>query len=169
MRTVKKEPIIRDNKPRGFQVKKGGPTPLQKAAIDNMMSGEFKSKQAAMRAAGYSDSHSTNPHLLLRAKGSQKYLENFETKALIKFGMTLESKIQEVYLEGLVANKPYGKKMIVDYEERRRYAKNISEMLGLLRTKERKGHQTYNFFMLDSDQKNEFNEAFKEFIKIQSV
>jgi len=144
--------------------------PMQKQAIDNIMSGKYKSKKRAIMAAGYSESVGNNPHLLLSKKGALQYLENFETKARIKFGVPIESKLQDVYLEGLEADRPWGKNDIIpDYKVRKEYADTISEMLGLVKTKARDTKQQFNYFMLGKKDRDNFNTAFNDFIKEKSL
>jgi hypothetical protein len=161
------------NKPRGKQVARNrGITTLQRRAIDNIASGKYKSKKAAMIAAGYSENTAINPTVaLLKAKGGQKYLETFDGKALARFDMTLESKLQDVFLDGLEADKPFGRSggIMPDFEVRLKYADRVAEMIGLLKSKSKDRGQVFNFFMFDKKQRSHFNEMFNDFVKQQSL
>ena len=154
-----------------MSTKKVKPTVMQKRAVDNVMSGKFKSKKKAIIAAGYSEQTAINPaQNVFGSRGVEEYLKNFEDKALIKFGMTIDSKLQDVYLEGLDADKPWGKNDIIpDFEARLKYADRIAEMLGLLEGKAKKTAQTFNFFMFDKKERGQFNQLFNKFVRNQSV
>ena len=89
------------------------PTPLQKMAVDNILSGKFKTKKAAMLDAGYSEPVSGNPsQQLAHRKGVQAYLKSLGGKAISKWGMPIEDKVMDVYMEGLDATRLYGKDAI---------------------------------------------------------
>lgn len=152
-----------------------GVTAMQKAAVDNLLSGNYKTKKAALLAAGYSKYTSDNPQLIYGSAksegklGVKRYLDTFDLKAQARFKQTLKSKLQDVYLDGLEAVKPYGKRGDIhpDYSTRLSYEDRIAEMLSLLEPKGagEAGQQVFNFFMLDNKQRNKFNEAFAEFVR----
>ncbi|MBU0598683.1 hypothetical protein KKF61_06925 [Patescibacteria group bacterium] len=145
-------------------------TPMQKRAVDNLMSGQYKTDKAAIMAAGFSkQSAEKGKSMILKTTGAQKYLENFEQKALDRFGMTLESKLQDVYLDGLDADKPWGKNNIIpDFDVRKKYADRIAEMLGVIETKSKKAAQQFNFFMFDKKERGQFNQMFNKFVRDSS-
>ena len=144
---------------------------MQKKAVDNIMSGKYKSKRKAMRAAGYSDSTSNTPKVFLKEKGVQLYLKRFEQKAVVRFGMSLDDKIQEVYLDGLDADKPLGKHgdVMQDHKMRKEFADTIQETRGMLRSKTKGNTQNFNFFMIDKKNRSNFNEAFNDFVREKSL
>ena len=146
-------------------------TPMQKEAVDNIMSGKYKSKKKALLAAGYSENTANNPGKDFIARtGVQKYLASFEKKAVVKFGMSLDQKIQEVYLDGLDADKPFGKNDIMpDHRMRKEFADTIQESRGMMRSKGRSKSQTFNFFMFDKESRDKFNDAFNDFVRTKSV
>jgi hypothetical protein len=151
--------------------KRGEVTALQKAGIENIMSGKFESKKEALMDAGYSEKSAARGGLtVLQTKGARNYLENFETKARVKFGMTLESKLQDVYLDGLDADKPWGKNDILpDFDIRKKYADKIAEMLGVVQSKAKQTGQQFNFFMFGKKERGEFNKLFNQFVRSQSL
>ena len=151
------------------KIKRGDPTNLQKKAVDNIMSGKYKSKGAAIRAAGYSAKSAHNPHLIVGSEGVQTYIKNFEQKAVVRFGMSLDEKIQDVYLDGLDADKPLGKHgdVIQDHKMRKEFADTIQESRGMMKSKQ-KGGQIYNFFMFDKKSRGKFNDAFSNFVRGKS-
>ena len=153
------------------KIKRGEVTNLQKRAVDNIMSGEFKSKGAAMRDAGFSKSASRNPQTLVRADGVQSYLKNFEAKAVARFNMTLDEKIMDVYLDGLDADKPLGKhgEVIQDHKMRKEFADTIQESRGMMKSKKGGSQQIFNFFMFDKKHRSQFNEAFNSFVREKAM
>lgn len=143
---------------------------MQKKALDNIMSGNFKTRKEALLDAGYSESVAeTKGHRIIQSAGGQDYLKDFSTKALMKFDMTIESKLQDVYLEGLDAERPWGKLgTLPDYKVRKDYADKIAEMLGWIK-QTTKTDVTYNFFMMEKKDRSKFNKMFSEFVRDQSV
>lgn len=150
--------------------KKVKPTNMQKVAIDNLMSGQYKTDKAAIMAAGFTEqSAAKGKSMILQTRGAEEYLKNFEAKALIKFGMTIHSKLQDVYLEGLDADKPWGKNDIIpDYDIRKKYADTIAEMLGIIESRSKKTAQQFNFFMFGKDERSKFNHLFNQFVRNQA-
>ena len=109
------------------------PTPLQRRAVDNILSRQFKSTAEAMRAAGYSTSTSFHAlEKLGRSKGIQAYLKLLGADALKRWGLTIEEKVAHVYLDGLDADRPSRRKDIKypDWKARLASADKISEFLG---------------------------------------
>ncbi len=109
------------------------PTFLQVKAVDNVLSGNFKSVAAAMREAGYSESTSFHAlEKLGRSKGIQAYLKLLGADALKLWGITIEEKVAHVYLDGLDAEKPSRRKDIKqpDWKVRLASADKINEFLG---------------------------------------
>ena len=145
------------------------PSPLQKRAVDNVLSGNFKSVAEAMRDAGYSGTTSHRPsEKLVKSKGVQAYLEQLGDKAIQKFGMTLEEKVAEVYLDGLSAEKPYGKdaQLFPDHITRLSFASKFSVFFGWTEDQSKGGriHQQFNYFGISDDQKEVFNKKFGDFL-----
>lgn len=151
--------------------RKTKPTPMQKKAIDNVMSGKFKTKKEALLDAGYSESTADTKSVgrIVRSAGGQAYLEQFSEKAKARYGMTIESKLQDVYLDGLEADRPWGKNDIMpDYKVRKDYADKIAEMLGWIRQTS-KSDVTFNFFMMDKKDRSKFNDMFSDFVRQRSL
>ena len=150
--------------------KRGKANPMQKKALDNIMSGKFKTKKAAMLDAGYSESVSaTKAHRLASSPSGQDHLQNFGEKAKMKFGMTIESKLQDTYLDGLDADRPWGKNdLIPDYKVRKDYADKVAEMLGWIRSTTKSDVQ-FNFFVMDKKDRSKFNRMFSDFVQGKEV
>ena len=143
-------------------------TPMQKQGVDNIMSGKFKSKGKALIAAGYAPTSVRNvTQSFLSQRGVQLYIKSFEMKAQVRFGMTLDEKIQDVYLDGLDADKPLGKhgETIQDHKMRKDFADTIQEIRGNLKSKTRTNKQVLNFFMVDKESRNNFNKTFENFVR----
>ena len=145
------------------------PSPLQKRAVDNVLSGNFKSVASAMREAGYSETTSHRPaEKLARSKGVQAYLEQLGGKAIQKFGMSLEDKVAETYLEGLTATKLYGKNAIEhpDWTARKSFADALASFLGWTKDQSQVGniHRQFNYFGVSEDQRDVFNKKFSDFL-----
>lgn len=112
---------------------KSNPTPLQKRAIDNIVSGRFRSNAAAMRDAGYSRTTSLRAlEKLGRSKGVEVYLKSLGAEALRRWNMSIQEKVIEVYLDGLDATRLVGRKNIEypDWKVRLATADKFSEFLG---------------------------------------
>ena len=109
------------------------PTFLQVKAVDNILSGNFKSVAAAMREAGYSESTSFHAlEKLGKSKGIQAYLKLLGADAIKRWGITIEEKVAHVYLDGLDAERPSRRKDVQypDWKTRLVSADKISEFLG---------------------------------------
>src|SRR3989344_1997291 len=145
------------------------PSSLQKRAVDNVLSGNFKSVAEAMREAGYSGTTSYRPsEKLAKSKGVQAYLKQLGDKAIQKFGMSLEDKVLEVYLEGLDAQKPYGKsaELFPDHIIRLQFADRFAYFFGWAKDQSQVGkiHQQFNYFGISEDQRDVFNKKFSDFL-----
>jgi len=143
----------------------------QKRATDNIMSGEFETEKDALVDAGYSESIAEKPYIVKNSEGVAQYLQTFDAKAQVKFGVSLRSKVQDVLLDGLQATKLYGKDAIShpDYNSRLSYTKVISEMLGILESKDKGGKTQVNFFMFDDKQRKNFNNVFNSFVRAKGL
>ena len=121
---------------------KGGgdkPTPMQKQAVDNVISGQFVRKNgkpnvsAAMRGAGYAESsvHKAT-ETLGKAKGVQAYLKELGGEAMKRWNMSVQDKVMDVYLDGLDATRLFGKDAIEhpDHLTRKAFADRFSEFFG---------------------------------------
>ena len=139
------------------------PSHKQKLAIDNIMSGKFKSPRQAMKAAGYTGG--TSAPALLQQTGVQTYIAGFEKKALVKFGVSLDDKLMDVYLDGLDA-KTVGKfGGDVDHKVRKEFADTIATMKGYLKDKETGSKTQVNFFQFNKAEQEDFNRNFIKFIR----
>lgn len=148
-------------------------TPKQKAAVDNVLSGQYKYKgknsiRASMMAAGFSEATSGDPtRNLAERQGVQIYLEKLGEKAKKKFGMELRDKVMETYLDGLEATKLMGKDSIEhpDYSTRLAFADRFSDFFGWLeQRREAKAYNQYNFFSVNEKERAKFNTNFKGFL-----
>lgn len=82
------------------------PNSKQIKAINNFLSGQFKSLASAMRNAGYSENSSYNPrHVLLNRRGVQAYFRDLSSEARKRFKAPLEEVVMNIYLGGLTATK----------------------------------------------------------------
>jgi hypothetical protein len=143
------------------------PNIRQMRVVNNILSGKYKTKKDALVAAGYSKKSSSA--IVLGRKGVQQYLDKFEHKALSRWKMPIRSKLQNVYLDGLDADKPHGKKKIPDYKIRKEYADTIAEQLGLLNSKKNVGRQQFNFFLVDKESREQLNETFNSIVKDRAL
>lgn len=110
------------------------PTLKQVSAVNNILSGEFKSYASAMREAGYSKKSSFNPrHTLGNRRGVQAYLNSLSEAAKRRWGVSLPVKVMMVYLDGLEANKLVGREAVEwpDWMIRLAFAEKLSEFLGV--------------------------------------
>ena len=148
------------------------PTPKQKLAVDNILSGRFKTKTAALQDAGYSDRVSRRPaETLGRARGVQIYLKTLDERSRKKFTMDIREKMMDVYFEGISATKLVRGsrsryKEWPDWMARKAFVDRLAEFVGWLQpAAPPSGHTQYNFFMVDEAKRAEFNEKFKSFIQ----
>jgi len=144
-------------------------TKKQKQAVENMLSGKFKSKSAALQAAGYTGGEAGSPARFMQATGVRQYLKRIGKKAKKLFKMKLEDKVMQVYMEGLNADKPFGKDAIMaaDHPTRKMFADRFSEFFGWTTEAPATAPvQTQNnFFMVAKEEQKEFNGKFKDFLR----
>lgn len=159
-------------------MKKIEPTQMQRQAVDNIVSGKFVKKSGkpdlgkAMRDAGYSQQSSLHPKIALaEKKGVQAYVEQLGEKAKTKWGMSMEDKVMDVYLEGLDAQKPFGKDAVLfpDHPTRKLFADRLAEFMGWVQPIAIMGSgnkvQNFNFFSLPEQKRQAFNTNFDQFLK----
>ena len=148
------------------------PTKKQALVVNNILSGKYKSKAQAMKAAGYSEHSSDNPkHILSGRKGIESYLETINQTSVNRFKMPLKNKVMEVFLDGLEANKYYEKSGI-EYPDHKlrgefadRFARFFSWIEGSSESKVNKMQQ-FNFFnAVPEAEQEKFNGRFKGFLK----
>lgn len=162
-------PEVRYNIARMPRVSK--PTQLQKRAIDNIVSGRFKSIAEAMREAGYSANTSHRPReKLAMSKGVQAYIESLSKVAKKRWNMSIEQKVALVFLEGLEATKLVGRnaeKVHPDFAVRKIYADSFAKFFGWVQGEVPSGdiHQQFNFFGISEEDRERFNTKFKSFLK----
>lgn len=85
-------------------------TPRQINAVNNILSGEFKSIAEALREAGYSEKSSLNPrHVLANRQGVETYIKSLSVIAQKRWNLSLPNKVALIYLDGLSATKIVGK------------------------------------------------------------
>ncbi len=117
-------------------------TPKQMKAVDNIVSGRFRSTAAAMRDAGYSSVSATHPaHVLMNSRGVEAYLTMLDEKSQRKYNLNLGDKIMEGYLEGLEATKPLklGQRVveIPDWMTRKQFLDRFAEFFGWIQIQKR--------------------------------
>lgn len=154
-----------------FYEKKGRDMPTtdqQKDGVKAILSGKYVTRTEALRSVGYK----TGPGTFMKSTGVQKYLKMLDVESKRRFnGRGIEDKVVDTYVEGLEATKLYGKNAIKhpDYLARKAFADKIGGMLGIGGTDDGGGDKNqYNFFMFGQEEKQEFNEAFGEFVKNQT-
>ena len=146
------------------------PTPMQKAAVDNLLSGEYKAVAPAMRDAGYSKSSSLQSHkALIGRRGVQNYIKTLSAKAQKRWNTTIEDKVLDTYLDGLEATKLYGKNAIPhpDFMARKAFADRFAGFFGWVREGglPTGSYQQINFFEVAREERRQFNENFKGFLR----
>lgn len=146
------------------------PTPKQKKGVDNLLSGKYDTISPALRDAGYSKSTAIEPKKnFLNAQGVKIYLKTLSKVSKKRWNLSLPDKVASVYLDGLSADKPYGKegKPHPDYQTRLSYADRFAKFFGWTSGEDNstKKLQQFNFFSVDTKEQNDFNENFKLFLK----
>lgn|SRR3990167_5924886 len=147
-----------------------GPTQMQKAAIDGIIT-EGKSAQRSMKDAGYSEDAAANPKQnLAQREGVRMYLETLDKKAINRFKMSLKDKAMEVFLDGLDANKMLEKLGIEypDHKERREFALIFARFFGWVEQSNQpqvSKSQQFNFFTVEKKEQDTFNGRFRDFLK----
>jgi len=148
------------------------PTAKQIRAVDNILSGKFKSLKGAMEEAGYKSGTNEPSRVLLRSRGVEIYLAGLDKLARRRFGVHLQPLLMERYLDGIDATRMVrvGKnrsKLHPDFAVRKTYIDRLSEFLGWTQAPNTQAPgQQYNFFMFGKQEREDFNEKFKEFLKI---
>ena len=146
------------------------PTPFQKKVVDNVLSGKYKSKYKALRAAGASKYTARQPgHYFKNSKGIQLYLERLEKRTKERYGMTLRDKTVDVLTEGLDATKQTKEGEHPDYQVRKQYVDKLLELMGYegresINPLSSKNTQV-NFFMTSKEEQEDFNGQFKRMMK----
>jgi len=147
-------------------------TPMQKAAVDNILSGRYPSYRKAMRAAGYKTSADRPSQKLARRKGVQAYLAKIDREARKRWGKPIREKVMDVYADGLEATKLVGKAAIEhpDHPTRKAFADRLATFFGWVDQHAEGGtgraqYQQFNFFQVDEKRRRSFNDNFKKFLK----
>lgn len=146
------------------------PTKRQKRAVNALISGEAKSVKGAMLDAGYSKwTAGKGTDRLIRTKGVAVYLRELDKESRKLFAMSLPAKVMNVYLEGLSAERPYGKNAILfpDHLTRKAFADTFARFYGWLGERLPAGgkYTQFNFFSVGEKERGEFNRNFKGFLK----
>ena len=150
------------------------PTEKQKRAVENILSGRFNSKKAALLDAHYSKKSSENAKLMLEKKGVKQYLAALGNNAKKRWNMEIEDKLLNVYMDGLDAEKPYGKdaQLHADHPTRLKFADRLSEFFGW-RDQEGKAPVSspkmnqFNFFSTPKEEREAFDEKLIKFLRSQ--
>lgn len=145
------------------------PTKRQVRAVNNIISGEYKTKADALRAAGYSEKSATHQSAtLFKNKGIQTYLRKLNRQSRAKFGVALPDKVAMTYLEGLEATKLFGKDAVEhpDWQARKQFADSFAEFFGWKQPQlpSASVNQQFNFFSIPEKDKERFNNNFKSFL-----
>src|SRR3990167_6525182 len=156
-----------------FQMPKGGgdkPTPMQRQAVDGVLSGKFKKVRQAMRDAGYTEASVHNADRVIgKAKGVEAYLRELGGEAMKRWHMSIQEKVMSVYMDGLDAKKLYGKDAIEypDHLARKAFADRFAEFFGWVQTAQLSPGsriQQFNFFGIADEKRKEFNTNFNKFL-----
>jgi len=147
-----------------------GPTPMQKRGVDNILSGKYKTMAPALRDAGYANSVADAPRAnFFNLKGVQLYLKTLSKVAKKRWSLSLPDKVAMTYLDGLEATKLMGKNAIEhpDFAVRLTYADRFAEFFGWKNQQPAPGSklQQFNFFSVPEEDRKDFNERFKIFLK----
>lgn len=146
------------------------PTKRQKKGVDNILSGKFDHFAPALRDAGYAEATAIEPKKnFLQSQGVKVYLKTLSKVAKKRWNLSLPDKVAMTYLNGLEATKLYGKEGTEhpDYSVRKSYADRFATFFGWTRgeTTSNSKLQQFNFFSLDDDTKEDFNDSFKTFLR----
>ena len=145
-------------------------TPMQKKAVDLILSGKAKSLHQAMKMAGYSDGTAKTPSKnLVRQKGVQLYLSRANNKAMERWNESIQDKVMDVYTDGLDATRLYGKNAVEhpDHMTRLQFADRFSRFFGWEKTidDDAKKFNQFNFFNVSKEDRDKYKERLKEFLK----
>ena len=113
-------------------IRKVKATEKQKRAVNNIISGNFKSRAEAMEEAGYSKTTSGRPgEKLFKSKGVEAYIKSLDVTAQQKWGLNLPDKVALTFLDGLESTRITGNGIEVpDWLARLNYADRLSFFLG---------------------------------------
>jgi len=142
-------------------------TKLQKKAVDNILSGKFKSKNKAMQSAGYSKMASRIPKThLAEGAGTKKYLSLIKKQSEKRYGKPLSQKVSEVYVDGLEATTSGKFGDNPDFKTRLAYADRLSDFMGWVdNAQDNSKFQQFNFFSVNEKTRKEQDGRFKKFIR----
>jgi len=146
------------------------PSKRQKKSVDNILSGKFKDKGSAMRAAGYAKYSASHPNKnLAQRKGVATYLKTLGKVAKKRYNMNLRDKVMMTYLDGLDANKHVGKKAIEvpDHTTRKQFADQFGKFFGWYDVASQapsSQQNQFNFFSVSDKKREDFNNNFKDFL-----
>jgi len=143
------------------------PKDKQVKAVNNLLSGKFKTQSAALEDAGYSPKTPTTE--VLHYRGVQVYLKRLGKSFKERYGKELPDQVIEGYADGLRATKLYGKDGIEmpDWTARKQYLDAFAEFFGWKHQAIAQGAkiQQNNFFSVPKNEQSKFNDDFKEFIR----
>ena len=144
------------------------PTLKQVKGVDNVLSGRFPSASQALRAAGYGKHVKPGPEFF-KAQGVELYLKTLSKVAKKRWNYSLPDKVMLTYLDGLEATKLAGKDAVEhpDWLARKAFADRFAEFFGWTRgeTSAVGRLQQFNFFSVNEDDRKNFNENFKLFLR----
>ena len=151
------------------------PSPRQIQAVDNWVSGKYKSKKAAIIDAGYDELTANRGDDVFKRKGAQIYIKTLSVMAKRRFNMPIANKIMGVYLDGLDATKLYGKDAVEhpDHRTRKEFADRLSELIEFVPTTYMPGSapqgkganfNQFNFFSMAEKERENYNNNFKDFL-----
>lgn len=158
-------------KPKGG-INKRHTTDMQKKAVDNYLSGKYKTKKDAVAAAGYGRNRNATS-LVYNGAGVKVYLEKLEAQARKKYGVDLREKSVDVLMEGLDAYKVTKEGNNPDFAVRKQYLDKLYDLMGvnkelnsssMAQPRSKKNTQV-NFFMTNKEDQEVFNTQFKSMMK----
>ena len=146
------------------------PTMMQKRGVDNLLSGKYNKIKPALIDAGFSNRTVANPREnFFKAKGVEVYLKTLSKVAKKRWSMSLGDKVAMTYLDGLEATKLFGKDAIEhpDFMARKAFADSFAKFFGWSHEQLTPGSkfQQFNFFSTAENEKRNFNDSFRVFLK----
>ena len=150
----------------------GNIKPKHEKLVDNLISGQFKTKEAAAVSAGYTRKsvEAGVASRVLKTHAVDVYLKKLDKISRTKFRVGLQDKVMNTYMEGLDATRLFGKEGIEhpDWQARKSFADSFATFFGWIESE--KSHPTqqnnqFNFFSVPKEEQEVFNNEFEQFLK----
>ena len=156
------------------QTPSGNIKPRPERLVDNIISGEYKTREGAAIAAGYSPTSARHglAKKILESEAVQVYLKKIDKVSREKYHSSIQDSVMNTYFEGLKATKLFGKDGIEhpDWLARKSFADKFAEFFGWSTpfgspNLHPQGNQQFNFFMFSKEEKRDFNSSFEGFLR----